>query len=220
MSYKVYGFEEQCAVESQYHPLADDFYRQHFKLHRIERITDKRLQKKGLDIRVFYWTTIDGWPSIEVVIYDEKFDTFESGNIFLETFSDMNTGAEGWLWKDECDAIMYVFVNWKTFIMLPIKSLRLAVERNRDKWFIKPNFRTVQQKGGERLACGFVVPYMDVVNEVEGSWVEHMTSIEVYDEEGLTIEILVRLTHSWLITKADGYIIDMDICNNVRISPQ
>ncbi|MBA4495116.1 hypothetical protein ACFO25_09995 [Paenactinomyces guangxiensis] len=97
---KVHTFSEKLKEGEAFEKMLDTFFS---KWYRIEPVTDRKLQKAGID-RIF----IDEETGRRLKV-EYKADSMarKTGNVFIETISNSSTFEEGWVMKCQADVIIY-----------------------------------------------------------------------------------------------------------------
>lgn len=149
---KVFDFKEQLALAQRVEDegIFDKYYNHIWEgmIDDIHFHKDLRIQKLGID------KTITFKDCVRITV-DEKFDRYpRSGNVFIELFTDINNNVKGWLYKNECDYVVYGFsdgsVTW-----LPMKALRMLwfYHQHADShdWMNDKSVKFIKNKGYEGM---------------------------------------------------------------------
>lgn len=81
-----------------------------------------------------------------------KTDTYKSGNLFFETYSNMETRTQGCLMKTKADYLFYYFVNLKSLYVFHMEDFRK---------FVLDNLNIFKQRTVKNLtfnSMGYLVP--------------------------------------------------------------
>lgn len=119
----------------------DRYYLKRFAGKKIERVTNLRIQKSGIDL--FVYDKNNDKISIEEKI---RFKIFP--DILLETISNDQTGALGWAVKPfQADWLCYYKQPKDLIILLPGNALRKAITNNINFWKAKFGERSAKNQG-------------------------------------------------------------------------
>lgn len=104
-------------------------------------------QKRGIDKTILF---MDGTK----LTVDEKYDRYPSENIFVELYTDIDTNRKGWLFKNECDYVVY---GWTDGVVtwLPMELLRTIYyyhqHDGRHDWVSDKTVKFVKNRGYEGM---------------------------------------------------------------------
>jgi hypothetical protein len=97
---------------------------------------------------------------------DEKIRFKPYDDILLEVWSDRERKKPGWVAKDLlCDYIAYAVAPLGVCYLLPVVQLRLAWQRNGERWW-RNNFRPTADNGGW-VTESVVVPAAELMEEIK-----------------------------------------------------
>lgn len=116
------------SLEKQDDTMLDSFYRRIFLgLNRIEFMSDLDVQRTGVDKRLHF-------QSGKVVTIDEKKRRNDYGDILLELWSVLEQNKRGWLYKCQCDYIVYAVMPSHKVYLLPSLLLKRAWLDHEIEW--------------------------------------------------------------------------------------
>lgn len=99
-----------------------------FKIVNVEE--DKKYQKKDIDLLAYMKVGEKlGWVSIEV-----KCDTYKSGNLYVETISNMSKNTPGCLMYSEAQYLFYFFEKLDELYIFPMVKFREWFVANKNKF--------------------------------------------------------------------------------------
>lgn len=130
----VYTFKEQMIVGKDGEATLDEYFSQWYDISPV----NMDLERKGID----RWFRRKGQPALTTVEYKTDVLTQKTGNVFVETYSVLESGRYGWAWTCSADMLMYYAMPNTIYIAEPIK-----VREKIDKWQKKYGVRTVKNKG-------------------------------------------------------------------------
>lgn len=102
----------------------NNFYRRIFPVKKIEEVTDRQVQYRGID-KILY---LEGGKELKI---EEKRRRTDYGDILLEVYSNRETKRLGWLYTSQSDYISYRVEGApdKVFL-LPMALLQAWVKKN------------------------------------------------------------------------------------------
>lgn len=140
----------------------DQIYRSKFgdRLLKIEEITDKEMQKKGVDIVL----QLDNGKLIYI---EEKIrkKRFEPEDVLLEEYQHLENKEPGWLNRNKItDYLVYAFADCKQIYFFPFLLLQQAWINNYRAWKQEYGVRTAKTRGyyEEYHATNIPVPTEDI----------------------------------------------------------
>jgi len=150
---------------------------------------DKAYQRKDIDLVLRGRTgSVFPFKTIEV-----KTDS-RVNNFFLETFSNLEEEAPGWVFKTEADVIFYVIPLLKCAYVLPVPELRLVCSDsywlkyqrlvyNRDKW--RKDISSRMDSRYYRKTVGLAIPYSELLAELKdrGAQVWKIKDLPLSDDQ-------------------------------------
>jgi hypothetical protein len=168
MARKVFNFEEclTASKDEEQQRVFDDYYFANLRgLKEVRFRPELHIQTKGIDKELYFQ---DG----EKITVDEKYDSNEPKNLFIEvaTNIDKEHYSEGWLYKNQCDYLVYGFTSGHVY-WVPMKALRRVFERHQtDKgheWILDYGPRFIENTGkhGHFTGMGIPVPVEVVMSE-------------------------------------------------------
>ena len=99
------------------------------------------------------------------ILIDEKIRFKPYDDILLEVWSDFERKKPGWVAKDLlCDYIAYAVEPLKKCYLLPVPQLRLAWQKNGQKWW-ENNFKP-RANNGSWITVSVVVPAEELMQEI------------------------------------------------------
>lgn len=124
---------------------------------------DKVYQNKDIDIVV----TLKNNTKVKVEI---KTDTYDTGNIFYETMSCIETNSIGCIEKTQADLILYYFINTKELYIFDTKEYKKWFN-NKKYNFTKKKFLNYYNNGTSKYTTeGFIIPK----RYLEGSFTKYI----------------------------------------------
>jgi hypothetical protein len=127
---------------------------------------DKKYQ--GMDVDLLWKTTL-GDKTIEI-----KGDTYhQTGNFFLETYSNKERNTPGCFMYTEAQLIYYYFVIIKKLYVLPMPKTRLWFLGHADEFSEKPT-QTIVGNGVYYTTVGRLVPIKTLLQNVDGVKIFHL----------------------------------------------
>ena len=130
MKYRDFFSDLEYSLDERDNEMFDGFYCRIFPgLMRVEFVTDIPTQKKGID-------KILHFKSGKQVTVDEKKRREDYGDIALELRHEYDSGmvGKGWLYKCQCDYIVYAVMPSKKVYLLPALLLKKAWLTYRREW--------------------------------------------------------------------------------------
>lgn len=141
MSFKAFTFKEMQEYSEKFSGDLDSFYRSIWHVDRIEIVTDKERQIKGVD-KVLY--TED-----EQRIYiDEKIESIKkTSNIVFEDKTDIDRDISGWLKEGQwTDYVVFYQVNMQKIYLIPFQDMLDMYNDNKEIWMAEGFDRTIINK--------------------------------------------------------------------------
>lgn len=118
----------EYSLEQRECEMFDTFYHRIFPdLVDIELVTDKALQKKGID-KILHLS------NGQKIAVDEKKRRSDYGDILIELWSVYEHKVRGWLFTSHCHYIVYAIMPTKKAYLLPTILLRQAWRHNELSW--------------------------------------------------------------------------------------
>jgi hypothetical protein len=149
ISTKTYKFREQLDIGQQGEAKLDDYFSSHGYEVREVDLAD---QKRGID-RVL----VNKKTGKEITIeYKSDSLTHKTGNVFVETISNNQTGALGWALKGQADFVVYYAIGYEEAIV--VRSSRFR--ENIAEWIFKYPARPCKNPGYKSF--GLLVPWPEV----------------------------------------------------------
>ena len=144
------------SMEPNYLRLMEEFYREYF--HPMGKVTIQRIneideQRKGYDVLIII---DDGEQYIKV---EEKVDRYQSPNIVLELWSDINR-KKGWLYTMRADLLAYHYKSTGITHMIPVCALKRAFAVYEAEW--RDNYRIVLRENKGWSTQIMLVPVVDM----------------------------------------------------------
>lgn len=129
-----YSMEDRQEIGDKGIEIVTAYLKNNKRVNKIVNVENyKEFQKKDIDILVNM--NIEGipkWVAIEV-----KCDSYASGNLYVETISNMNKNTLGCLMYSEAHYLFYYFEKYQDLYILPMKKFR--------NWF-KDNIKRFNKK--------------------------------------------------------------------------
>lgn len=116
----------------------------------IDVSDDKQYQEEDID----YIVVMNNGTEKKVEV---KTDTYDSGNLFYETMSCIETNSIGCLEKTGADIIVYYFIKTGEIYFLPTKPFRKWVHREKDNFQIR-NLKNGRYNGSTYTSRGLLIP--------------------------------------------------------------
>jgi hypothetical protein len=95
-----------------------------------------------------------------------KGDLYPNNNIFLETWSCMETNSRGWIYKTKADTVIYYFMLHKIVYLLPFPQVTEWFDAHKEQLI---NYRKVVKNKGRRgiyTSEGYAIPIGEIVQGV------------------------------------------------------
>ena len=92
-----------------------------------------------------------------------KTDSYDNGNIYIETLSNRLTGTKGYIYKSKAYWLYYYYINIRLLWEFKMGALRNWFDENKDKYIL---FRKVVYNNGY-TSEGYAIPLLDVLHDLE-----------------------------------------------------
>jgi len=179
----------------------ESYYRNKFdRVDRIEKVTSLEQQKLGID-KVIYqsggrWITVDEKKrrevqpdiAIEVVhCYKAPDATWRDKPRTLEDALSRQPTREGWVFKNNCDFLVYAFMPSSMLYLLPFKLLVVATRRNWMEWAKHPDvFKLiVSDKNPTYYSVSIGVPTDTLFAAIESEMIDSFETRAFVGPEGV-----------------------------------
>lgn len=116
MESKVHDGSHSNAIGLKGEQILDAYFS---KFYTIEEVTMNE-QFQGID-RFFHKGDIK-------LAFEYKCDTYTSGNVFVETLSNIESGRLGWAFTSKADYIVYFFLNYDFFLLVKPADVKNALK--------------------------------------------------------------------------------------------
>lgn len=143
---KTYSFREQLDIGKQGEEKLDAYF---YALGTEIRCANMFEQKRGID----RWFRAKDGDRVYTVEYKTDEKTQKTGNVFVETISNNQTGALGWAVKGLADFVIYYAVGIEEAAVIRSEKLREKIA----EWFFSYPTKAVKNRG--YMTYGILVPW-------------------------------------------------------------
>jgi len=149
----------EYSMEERDNDVFDNFYHRVFPgIDHIDFVEDLDTQKKGIDKFICF-------KSGNVLSVDEKKRRKAYPDILIEVWSAYEYQTRGWLYKSQCDYIVYAIMPIKKVYLLPVILLKKAWNENHKQWM--KIFRKVKAINKGYTTVSYAIPTQVLLNAIQ-----------------------------------------------------
>lgn len=143
---KTHNFENSIVIGEKFEKLLDNYFSKYYTITEVSQ----EQQFAGID-RIF--KNSDRELKIE---YKCDTVTITSGNLFIETFSNVESGRKGWAFTSQADWIFYYLIGMDKIVSMKPENIRTYLK----EWISKYRLQSVLNKDSTRQyhSRGILIP--------------------------------------------------------------
>lgn len=148
-----YTFREQIDKGKQAEARLDEWFSTWYEIKQIplevERVEhfDRIFIRDGQEMRVEYKT---------------DFQAHQTGNAFIETYSNIETNKPGWIYSSQADILVYFIPEAKSILIVRMMLIRMCI-RHYLKVYRKRKCKNVNPNGSNYHSEGVLVPIRNLI---------------------------------------------------------